>query len=177
MTVAGTPYTQPFEVIKDMMIPSTDADLVESTKAQIRVRNALDETSKLTNRVEVMRRQIEDSLKANQGKDELEKPLMELDKKMVEVERIMLSEHDMYSDDKWYVEHYHLYQNLIWLNGVIGFGAGDVAGGAEYRPTAAAWRGSRTSSRSSPRPGPASTSSKRPTFPPSTRRWREDRDQ
>ena len=138
MTVAGTPYTQPFEVIKDMMIPSTDADLVESTKAQIRVRNALDETSKLTNRVEVMRRQIEDSLKANQGKDELEKPLMELDKKMVEVERIMLSEHDMYSDDKWYVEHYHLYQNLIWLNGVIGFGAGDVAGGAEYRPTAAA---------------------------------------
>ena len=85
-----------------------------------------------------MRRQIEDSLKANQGKDELEKPLMELDKKMVEVERIMLSEHDMYSDDKWYVEHYHLYQNLIWLNGVIGFGAGDVAGGAEYRPTAAA---------------------------------------
>ena len=50
----------------------------------------------------------------------------------------MLSEHDMYSDDKWYVEHYHLYQNLIWLNGVIGFGAGDVAGGAEYRPTAAA---------------------------------------
>ena len=138
MTVAGTPYTQPFEVIKDMMIPSTDADLVESTKAQIRVRNALDETSKLTNRVEVMRRQIEDSLKANKGKDELEKPLMELDKKMVEVERIMLSEHDMYSDDKWYVEHYHLYQNLIWLNGVVGFGAGDVAGGAEYRPTAAA---------------------------------------
>jgi len=37
-----------------------------------------------------------------------------------------------------YVEAYHLYMNLIWLNGVIGFGAGDVAGGAEYRPTAAA---------------------------------------
>jgi hypothetical protein len=32
---------------------------------------------------------------------------------------------------------------LIWLNGVIGFGAGDVAGGAEYKPTAAAmtWLG------------------------------------
>ena len=63
---------------------------------------------------------------------------MDLDKKMLDVELIMLSEHDMYSDDKWYVEHYHLYQNLIWLNGVVGFGAGDVAGGAEYRPTAAA---------------------------------------
>ncbi len=28
--------------------------------------------------------------------------------------------------------------NLIWLNGVIGTGAGDVAGGAEFRPTDAA---------------------------------------
>ncbi|HUL74498.1 MAG TPA: hypothetical protein VLT86_15425 [Vicinamibacterales bacterium] len=138
MTVAGMTYAQPFTVIKDMMIPSSDADLVESTKAQVRVRNALDETSKLTNRVEILRKQIEDLLKANRGKDELEKPLMDLDKKMLDVELIMLSEHDFYSDDKWYVEHYHLYQNLIWLNGVIGFGAGDVAGGAEYRPTAAA---------------------------------------
>jgi hypothetical protein len=63
---------------------------------------------------------------------------MDLDKKMADVELVMLSKHDMYSDDKYYVEAYHLYQNLIWLNGVIGFGAGDVAGGAEYRPTAAA---------------------------------------
>jgi len=125
-------------VVKDVMIPSTDADLVESTKAQIRVRNALSATAEMTNRVEVIRRQIEDLLKANRGKDELEKPLMDLDKKVAEVELIMLSKHDMYSDDKYYVEAYHLYQNLIWLNGVVGFGAGDVAGGAEYRPTAAA---------------------------------------
>jgi hypothetical protein len=25
--------------------------------------------------------------------------------------------------------------NLVWLNGVVGTGAGDVAGGADYRPT------------------------------------------
>jgi hypothetical protein len=25
--------------------------------------------------------------------------------------------------------------NLIWLSGVVGTGAGDVAGGADYRPT------------------------------------------
>ncbi len=143
MIVAGMTYTQPFAVVKDMMIPSSDADLVESTKAQVRVRDALDETSRLTNRVEVVRKQIEDQLKANRGKDEIEKPLMDLDRKALDVELIMLSEHDFYSDDKWYVEHYHLYQNLIWLNGVIGFGAGDVAGGAEYKPTAAAlaWLG------------------------------------
>ena len=121
MTVAGqTQYTQPFTVVKDMMIPSSDADLVESTKAQIRVRDAMNQTVDMANRIEIMRRQIEDQLKANRGKDELEKPLMDLDKQIRDVELIMLSDHDMYSDDKQYVEHYHLYQALIWLNGVIG---------------------------------------------------------
>jgi hypothetical protein len=28
-----------------------------------------------------------------------------------------------------------VYMNLIWFNGVIGLGGGDVAGGADYRPT------------------------------------------
>jgi hypothetical protein len=41
----------------------------------------------------------------------------------------------MHSDDKWYVESYKVYQNLIWLNGVVNSGAGDVAGGADQRPT------------------------------------------
>jgi hypothetical protein len=138
MTIGTQTQTQPFEVVRDMMISASDADLVEGTKAQVRVRDALNATADMTNRIEVVRKQIEDLLKANKGKDELEKPLMDLDRKVRDVELIMLSNHDMYSDDKWYVEAYHLYQNLIWLNGVIGFGAGDVAGGAEYRPTAAA---------------------------------------
>ena len=30
---------------------------------------------------------------------------------------------------------YKVYQNLIWLNGVVNSGAGDVAGGADERPT------------------------------------------
>jgi hypothetical protein len=28
-----------------------------------------------------------------------------------------------------------VYSNLIWLNGAVGTGAGDEAGGADYRPT------------------------------------------
>ena len=28
-----------------------------------------------------------------------------------------------------------MYSNLIWLNGAVGTGAGDEAGGADYRPT------------------------------------------
>jgi photosystem II stability/assembly factor-like uncharacterized protein len=138
MTVNGQTYTQPFNVTKDGSLPATDSDLVESTKAQLRIRDALTATANMTNGVEIARKQIEDLLKANRGKDELEKPLMDLDKKILDVELIMLSKHDFYSDDKWYVEHYRLYMNLIWLNGVVAAGAGDVAGGPEYRPTTAA---------------------------------------
>jgi len=51
------------------------------------------------------------------------------------VELRLLSKTDLHSDDKWYVEAYKIYMNLVWLNGVVGSGAGDVAGGADYRPT------------------------------------------
>lgn len=138
MTVGGQTLTQTFNATKDGSLTATDADLVESTKAQLRIRDALNATANMTNSLEISRKQIEDLIKANTGKDELEKPLMDLDKKMLDVELIMLSKHDFYSDDKWYVEHYHLYQQLIWLNGVVAAGAGDVAGGPEYRPTTAA---------------------------------------
>ena len=39
------------------------------------------------------------------------------------------------SDDKYFVQAYKVYSNLIWLNGAVGTGAGDEAGGADYRPT------------------------------------------
>jgi hypothetical protein len=51
------------------------------------------------------------------------------------VECDLLSRTDLHSDDKWYVESYRVYMNLIWLSGEVGSGAGDVAGGADYQPT------------------------------------------
>jgi hypothetical protein len=39
------------------------------------------------------------------------------------------------SDDKYFVEPYQLYLNLIWLNAEVGTGGGDVAGGADFAPT------------------------------------------
>jgi hypothetical protein len=54
---------------------------------------------------------------------------------MLNVELRLLSKSDLHSDDKWYVEAYKIYMNLLWLSGEIGSGAGDVAGGADFRPT------------------------------------------
>jgi len=57
---------------------------------------------------------------------------------MYETELSFLSKTEMHSDDKWYVEKYHVYFNLIWLLSEVGGGGGDVMGGAGYQPTQAA---------------------------------------
>jgi hypothetical protein len=138
MTANGKSYTQPFEIAKDPAIPSSDADLVESTNVQRRIVADMNESVDMINRLELMRKQIEDQLEAQKGKADRVRALQGLDKKMMDVELQLLSRTDMHSDDKWYVESYKVYMQLIWLYAEVGNGAGDVQGGAEYRPTAAA---------------------------------------
>ena len=135
LTVSGTPITKPFEVVKDPAIPTSEADIQANTATQLRIQKDINETVGMINQIEVIRKQLEDQLKANKGKSEIEKPLTDFDKKVLDVELLMLSRSDLHSDDKWYVETYKIYLNLLWLSGDVGFGAGDVAGGAEYRPT------------------------------------------
>jgi hypothetical protein len=79
-----------------------------------------------------MRKQLEDEKKTVAGKDAVLKAINDIDKKLKDVELKLLSESEMLSDDKYYVEAYKLYLNLIWMSGEIGGGAGDVAGSADY---------------------------------------------
>ena len=102
---------------------------------QARIRDDMNETADLVNKLEIMRKQIEDQLKAAKGKAAIEKALRDLEKKMLDVELQLVSRTDLHSDDKFFVEAYKVYMNLIWLNGAVGTGAGDEAGGADYRPT------------------------------------------
>jgi photosystem II stability/assembly factor-like uncharacterized protein len=134
----GRTYTQGFEVLRDPAMPSVDADLLASTRAQLRIRDAMNSAVDMINRLEVMRKQIEDQLKTQDG--ETGTALRELDRKMLDVELRLLSRSDLHSDDKWFVESYKIYMQLIWLSGEVSTGAGDVAGGADHRPTDAALR-------------------------------------
>ena len=102
---------------------------------QRRIVSDLNETSDMVNQLEVMRRQIEDQLKAQTGKPDAEKALRDLDQKLQDVEYQLLEKSSTLSDDKYFVQAYKVYSNLIWLNGAVGTGAGDEAGGADYRPT------------------------------------------
>lgn len=135
LIAAGQTLTQPLELLKDPAIPTSLDDLLTSTRTQIRIRDDLNETADVANQLEIMRKQIEDRLTANAGKPEIEQALKALDKRMLEVELQVLSRSDLHSDDKYFVEAYKVYLNLLWLSGAVGSGAGDEAGGADYRPT------------------------------------------
>jgi hypothetical protein len=111
------------------------ADLVASTKAQLRIRDAMNSSAAMINRIEIMRKQLEDQRKKSSGDAEAVAAVDALNKKLFDVELQLLSRTEMHSDDKWYVESYKIYMNLVWLSGEVGTGAGDVAGGAEFRPT------------------------------------------
>lgn len=134
LTIDGQVFTEPFEVVKDPMIKASVADLVESTKMQIRIRDAITETSAVVNQLEITRKQIEDLLKQNVGKDEIEKPLMDLDAMLFGTELKLVTRQDLRSDDKYFADAYKVYMNLLWLGGAVGLGAGDEAGGADYKP-------------------------------------------
>lgn len=135
LSANGVSRTQSFEVLRDPSLPSPDADLVASTALQVQIRDALNETVDLINRIEVMRKQLEDQRKANAAERDLVRAIQTLDQKLMDVELRLLSRTELHSDDKWYAEAYKVYLNLVWLAGDVGTGASDLAGGAEYRPT------------------------------------------
>jgi photosystem II stability/assembly factor-like uncharacterized protein len=138
MTYNGRQYSQPLEVWKDVTLPSTDEDLAAGTRFQREIVKAIDEVVDRINRIEIMRMQVEDLRSQHSANRQLDGALAALYKRMYEAELHFLSRTEMHSDDKWYVEKYKLYLNLVWLLAEVGGGGGDVAGGAGYRPTAAA---------------------------------------
>ena len=141
LAVSGATLTQPLTILRDPEIKTDAAGLVAAEQAQVRVRDDMNSAADMVNRLEVMRKQILDQEKANAAKPDVQSALAELDRKMMDVELMLLSRSDMNSDDKYYVEPFHVYMSLIWLNGEVGNGAGDVAGGSDDPPTDAslAW--------------------------------------
>jgi photosystem II stability/assembly factor-like uncharacterized protein len=138
LTVAGRDYTEPLEILRSPKTPATDAQIAESVKLQLRIRDDINRTSDMVNRVEWIRKQtgdVEKMLKAENSQSDLLKTVQGMDEKLKKVEFELISRTDANSDDKYYVDTYKVYLNLIWLNGEVGTGAGDVAGGADYPPT------------------------------------------
>ncbi len=135
MTVDGQTLTKPLHITVPPGSHGTEADQQAAVKLQLKVRDDISSVSDMANQLEWMRRKLQDQEKTAQNKDALLKAMAEMDKKLKDVELKLITESDMMSDDKYYPEQYQLYMNLIWLNGEIGTGAGDVAGTGDYGPT------------------------------------------
>jgi hypothetical protein len=138
LTYNGRQYTQPFEVWRDVTLPSSDTDLVEGTRLQRSIVTSLNEVVDKINRIEIMRMQVEDLREQHADDRDLGQALAGISDAMYTTELHFLSRTEMHSDDKWYVEKYKLYMNLVWLLAEVGGSGGDVAGGVGYRPTNAA---------------------------------------
>jgi photosystem II stability/assembly factor-like uncharacterized protein len=138
LTVDGETYAQPLEILPD---PSSTADqqqIEAAVRLQLRIRDDINVTSDMVNRIEWMRKQLDDvqkMQKSPQGKADLLARAQEMDQKLQNVEYKLITRSLALSDDKYFVEAYNVYFNLIWLNGEVGTGGGDVAGGADYGPT------------------------------------------
>jgi hypothetical protein len=119
--------------VKDPVIQSSDADIVASTETQVRIRSMIDTTADMINRIEKMREQVERQLASSSG--DAAAALRSIDSAMLGVEHQLIARANLQSDDKFYVETPAIYMQLLWLSGEVGLGAGDVAGGADYKPT------------------------------------------
>jgi photosystem II stability/assembly factor-like uncharacterized protein len=162
LTVDGQTFMQPLSVVKNPNVQTSDADLVAAFKLQMRIREDITKTSEAVNKTEWMRQQLEviahmlggrkiepqtagekkeEALESKPGKSEADpdpellKAIAAMDQKMQDVEYKFISREDALSDDKYYSLPEKIYLQLIWLNGEVGTGAGDVAGGVDHPPT------------------------------------------
>jgi hypothetical protein len=138
VTVDGQTATQPFEILKDPKVAASEKDLDLSVKLQLRLRDDISASADMVNSIEIVRKQLEDMRKALAGdaaKAAQLKQIEDMDKKLYDTETKILEPAQMTSDDKYFQQAYRIYMNLIWLNGEVGPGAGDVAGGSDFPPT------------------------------------------
>jgi photosystem II stability/assembly factor-like uncharacterized protein len=138
LTVDGETYSQALEIMRAPGTTGSPADLEAGVGFQLRIREDINTVSNMVNQIEAMRKQIED-MQAKLGTDPAKSALLksgaDMDQKLEDVEYKLVSKALTTSDDKYFIAAYKIYFNLIWLNGEVGTGAGDVAGGADYGPT------------------------------------------
>ncbi|MGH9543041.1 MAG: WD40/YVTN/BNR-like repeat-containing protein [Terriglobales bacterium] len=138
LTADGVTRSQPLTILRDPHSPATDADVVAEVQMQLRIRADIDKVSAMVNQIEWSRKQlgtIGQMLEVSTRPKDLLASVRDINAKMQSVEYQLINRVEANSDDKYYEDEYKVYLNLIWLNGEVGTGAGDVAGGAGFAPT------------------------------------------
>lgn len=142
VTVDDKSYTQPLEVRPNPRSPGTPAQARATVRMLLRIRNDISDVSRMVNQIEWLRKQLQ-TVEAMLGKKKPQdqartlQAVKNMDAKIQALENKLLSPALANSDHKSYMQRYSLYLHLIWLNGEIGTGGGDVYGNPGYKPTGA----------------------------------------
>ena len=135
LTVDGTTQTAPLEIMLDPNSPGTIAEMTETTRLQLRMRDDVKQASDIISSIEWMRRQIEDMQPRLAGNAGLKRAAAAMDAKLQSVEYELLNKDMAPSDDKYYTSAYKVYFNLMWTYAGLNGKVLDVAGAAEQKPT------------------------------------------
>jgi len=134
LRVDGKSYTQPLDIVLPPNSHGTEADIRSSVSLQLKLRDDVSKVAAMTNRIEELRKQLEDRRKLPSSA-EATAAMKAIDDKLQAVEFQLISHSDALSDEKYDSEAARLYLNFLWLNLSLGSGTGKYAGGADYAPT------------------------------------------
>jgi hypothetical protein len=134
LRVDGKSQSQPLEIQLPNNSHGTDADVQSSVRLQLKLRGDINAVATMTNRIEVLRKKLEDRRKQPASPDAV-RAMNAIDTRMQDVEFQLISRSDALSDEKYDSEAARLYLNFLWLNLSLGSGTGKYAGGADYAPT------------------------------------------
>lgn len=140
VTVAGKTYSQSLTVLPSPRSPGSPAQTAATVKLLLHVRNDITTVSNMVNQIEWLRRQLQTDqamLTADKkpAQGQAMQAIKKMNRKIHDLENKLLSPALANSDQKSYLAPYKLYLHLIWLNGELGTGAGDVYGDPGYPPT------------------------------------------
>jgi photosystem II stability/assembly factor-like uncharacterized protein len=135
LTVDGSTATAPLEIMRDPNSKAGLADMAATLKLQLRIADDVRKVADMVNLSEQMRAQLEQLEDKYAGNARMLKAVQDMDQSIQDVEYQLFSRDLAPSDDKIYASAWKVYYNLLWLNGEIGGGAGDVAGGDDFGPT------------------------------------------
>ena len=139
VVLRGDTLRQPLTVLKDPHSAGSDADAQAGAALAIAVHDDIDTVVTAINRIERVRMQLED-LHDLYGADTTKRALLDhakaLDGKLSAVEDQFLQRRLQEDDQKTYRAPMELYTRLLYLEGIVGSGAGDIAGNPDFPPTA-----------------------------------------
>ena len=138
LSFGGQEQTKKIVVKKDPNSSGTEADLQAAAKMLLELRDNINTVVDMINRIEIVRKQIEDLPKYTKGQDGGRPCWLRqrrVDDKILVVEDQLMQRALATADTKSYEEESTLYIKLLFLAGQVGDGAGDVAGNPDFKPT------------------------------------------